>query len=227
MQCSACGAEVPAESIFCAKCGHSLKGDDGGKAPEFTPGGTASAGDQGTSGKASLAERMRNTPGATDDSEDEEVSLWAGGYSGKAMIGGWMIAALITILLGTATVFFLAAWFVLVPLMFVPWIYVATVLVYRKMSVKYELTTQRFVHKSGILKRVSDRLEVIDIDDVTYTQGLLERMVNVGSIMISSSDRTHPELVLKGIENVREIADTIDDVRRKERRRRGLHIEAI
>ena len=52
-------------------------------------------------------------------------------------------------------------------------------------------------------------------------------MFGVGSIKISSSDRSHPELVLLGIEDVKNIADTIDDVRRKERRRRGLHIESI
>ena len=68
---------------------------------------------------------------------------------------------------------------------------------------------------------------MIDIDDVTFEQGLVQRMVNVGTIKISSSDRTHPELTLRGIEGVQEVADTIDDVRRKERRRRGLHIEAI
>ena len=43
------------------------------------------------------------------------------------------------------------------------------VLAYRKMGVYYELTTQRFIHKAGILKRTSDRLEVIDIDDVTFS----------------------------------------------------------
>ena len=135
--------------------------------------------------------------------------------------------AIASVLLIVATLFFPVAWFVLVPLMFLAWIYAACVLAYRKMSVHYHLTTQRFIHKSGILRRTADRLEVIDIDDVTYSQGLIERMVNVGSIRISSSDRTHPELVLIGIENVQVVSDTIDDVRRKERRRRGLHIEAV
>jgi hypothetical protein len=49
----------------------------------------------------------------------------------------------------------------------------------------------------------------------------------VGTIHISSSDRTHPELLLLGIDDVKRVADLIDDVRRKERRQRGLHIEAI
>ena len=171
---------------------------------------------------------MKNAVGPADgDEDDEEVSLWKGGYSAEAMIGGWVLAAMASLLLIVATVFFPAAWFVLVPLIFLAWIYAVSVLAYRKLGVSYELTTQRFIHKIGILKRTSDRLEVIDIDDVTHSQGLIQRMVNVGSIRISSSDRTHPELTLIGIENVRVVADTIDDVRRKERRRRGLHIEAV
>ncbi len=65
------------------------------------------------------------------------------------------------------------------------------------------------------------------MDDVTFVQGIIQRMLSVGTIRVSSSDRTHPELVLLGIDNVEKVADLIDDARRKERRRRGLHIEAI
>lgn len=220
MQCSACGAETPAEAIFCAKCGRNLKDDAAGPAPEAAP--------ESRGGSGSIAQRMKNAASPAGDDDDEtEVSLWQGGFSGKAMIGSWVMAAIASVLLIVATVFFAAAWFVLVPLIFLAWIYAAAVLAYRKLGVHYELTTQRFIHKSGVLKRTSDRLEVIDIDDVTYSQGLIQRMVNVGTIRISSSDRTHPELVLLGIDNVRVVADTIDDVRRKERRRRGLHIESV
>lgn len=226
MRCAACGAETPTEALFCAKCGHKLQGEVAESTQQNTPVSHDASGNMGSSG--SMAQRIKNAanPGGDDDNE-KEVSLWQGGYSAKAMIGGWVMAAIASALLIAATVFFPGAWFVLIPLMFLPWIYAALVLVSRKFGVYYELTTQRFIHKIGILKRTSDRLEVIDIDDVTYSQGLIERMVNVGTIRISSSDRTHPELVLTGIDDVRVVADKIDDVRRRERRRRGLHIEAV
>lgn len=159
----------------------------------------------------------------TGNEHDVEHDLWTGGYSGKAMYGTWLLGGLVTIGL-------VAGAFALPPVGFaipVLWIILIAVLAYKKLSVHYELTTQRFIHKSGILKRVTDRIEVIDIDDVTYEQGLVQRMLGVGTIRISSSDRTHPELVLTGIDSVQEIANTIDDVRRKERRKRGLHIESI
>ena len=46
-------------------------------------------------------------------------------------------------------------------------------------------------------------------------------------IIIRSSDSSHPELVMSGIGDVRKVADLIDDARRAERRKRGLHIESI
>jgi len=51
--------------------------------------------------------------------------------------------------------------------------------------------------------------------------------VGVGTIRIVSSDRSHPDFSLPGIENARRVAEQFDDARRAERRRRGLHIEQI
>lgn len=161
---------------------------------------------------------------AADDGEQE---LWRGGYSAKAMYGTWLLAALLSVGLIVAMLFFPAA---IVPLALAIvglWIILGLWLAYKKLAVHYTLTTQRFLHRLGILKIVTDRVEVIDIDDVTYEQGIIQRMLNVGTIRINSSDRTHPELVLSGISDVKRVADMIDDVRRKERIRRGLHIESI
>lgn len=159
-----------------------------------------------------------------DNAEDQEQDLWAGGYSGKAMYGTWLLGVLVTIgLLAGALLAFPPLGFG-IPVL---WIFLGCAFAYKKLSVHYELTTQRFIHKTGILKRVTDRIEVIDIDDVTYEQGIVQRLLGVGTIKISSSDRTHPELTLSGIDGVIQVADTIDDVRRKERRKRGLHIESI
>lgn len=172
------------------------------------------------------ADRFKESAEARQDDSghEEEQDLWAGGYSGKAMYGTWLAGILITFGLGAGAVLAFPPIAFGIPVL---WIILGLMLAYKKLSVHYELTTQRFIHKSGILKRVTDRIEVIDIDDVTYEQGIVQRMFSVGTIRISSSDRSHPELVLTGIDGVEKIADMIDDIRRKERRRRGLHIEAI
>ncbi len=160
-----------------------------------------------------------------------ERSLWRGGYSAKAMYGTWLISALVTGAAAVALVMFgdrhpailpaggaaIAAW----------WCIAIGTYIYRRMSVSYELTSQRFIHQRGILVRRTDRIEVIDIDDVSFTQGIIQRMLGVGTISLSSSDRTHPELRLNGIDQVNVVSNMIDDVRRDERRKRSLHIESV
>ena len=169
-------------------------------------------------------------PAGVDSQDEVEVDVWEGAYCGKAMIGKWISAGILSVV---AVVSMLKIktlgenWKIVLLVLGVLWVGLALMFLYRKLSVRYQLTTQRFIHRSGILTRVSDRIEVIDIDDVTYHQGLTERLFDVGSIQLVSSDRTHPELWLRGIANVKEVADQIDDLRRKERRRRGLHIESI
>jgi hypothetical protein len=49
----------------------------------------------------------------------------------------------------------------------------------------------------------------------------------VGTIRIMSHDRSDPDLVLRGIQNVPAVAKLMDDARLAERRRRGLHVEQI
>jgi membrane protein YdbS with pleckstrin-like domain len=107
------------------------------------------------------------------------------------------------------------------------WAIFGLVVLYRKMSVRYRLTTFRFFHETGLLSRTRNRIEVIDINDVTLQQGLLERMFNVGTIHMQSSDVTHPDLYLPGIEDVGRVTDLIDNTRRAERQRRGIFMENI
>jgi hypothetical protein len=68
---------------------------------------------------------------------------------------------------------------------------------------------------------------VIDIDDVTLRQGLIERMFDVGTIHVRSSDMTHGNLSMVGIEDARTVTDLIDNTRRAERQRRGLFMENV
>jgi uncharacterized membrane protein YdbT with pleckstrin-like domain len=161
-----------------------------------------------------------------------EELLWEGGYSPKAMIGPFVAlgaASLVGIILAIylATVAGTAACLATLGVIVLLWLILGARLAIRRLSIHYKLTNQMFYHQEGLLRRVTNRIEAIDIDDVTYEQGIVERMVNVGSIKITSSDRTDPELWLVGIDDVQNVASQIDKARRAERVRRGLSIEAI
>ncbi len=172
--------------------------------------------------QAAVAERAKNAGGTP-----VERSLWKGGYSPKAMYGTWVIATVVTIA-AIAGVALLSPggqtiWLITGAVILLWWCFAIATYIYRVLGMHYELTTQRFIHQSGVLVRKTDRIEVIDIDDVSYTQGVVQRMLGVGTIQLAGSDRTHPQLVMYGIDKVPEVASLIDDVRREERRRRSLH----
>jgi uncharacterized membrane protein YdbT with pleckstrin-like domain len=164
----------------------------------------------------------------------KEELLWTGGFVAKAMIGWWINCLIITIAL-VVLGFFSGSimgenvnkngvWTVLGGIILLVWLIVAFVYMTRRIGVSYELTTQRLIHRHGILTRTTDRVELIEIEDVAFTQGLVERMLNVGKIRVASSDRSHPILNMLGIADVGNVSNMIDNARRAERRRRALMI---
>lgn len=208
--CPSCRTELPDAATFCSSCG-----------AQVNPAQPKNVDPQ---------EILRNAAPKAGGKDDQEQELWQGGYSAKAMIGSWLAAVAVTIGI-LLLAFFLAFTGIAVLIagivIAVLWTIMFAMYAYQRLSVRYTLTSQRFVHERGILSRQTDRVEVIDVDDVSFRQGLIERMLNVGTIELVSSDRTDPNLKLRGIDDVKRVADMIDEARRVERRKRGLHIEQV
>jgi membrane protein YdbS with pleckstrin-like domain len=210
MKCQQCGAEVPAGSAFCPGCGAQVS----------------------AAGSAAAAPKQRLAPvGARSaDPEDPEEVLWEGRFSHLAMLGSWTVAALVTIaVVATGLVFGFSQqmWTWAAMGIGALWLVLVLRLLYQQLTVRYSMTSQRLIHEHGLLWRQTDRIEAIDIDDVTVNQGPIGRMVGVGNVKIVSSDQTTPLFFLVGIDDVRAVATMIDEVRRKERRKRAVHIESV
>jgi membrane protein YdbS with pleckstrin-like domain len=223
MNCIKCGNKLADDAAFCSKCGTPVNGaanlDDADV-------GDVDAAASGVTRARANARRVA-AGGGPQKAEEE---LWSGTFSPRAMIGPAMGCALVSIVGVIGVAAFVndpTAWTVLLIVLALLWGALGLTLLYRRLTVRYRLTTYRFFHDTGLLARTGNRIEVIDIDDVTVHQGLVERMFGVGTIHVASSDRTHPSLHLPGIEDVRTVADLIDGTRRAERQRRGLHLEAI
>ncbi|MHB1037245.1 MAG: zinc ribbon domain-containing protein [Pirellulales bacterium] len=240
MKCRDCGAEVVAQAIFCQKCGARVDAQAGWPSDEaMHPSDAQSGAPAGEAGEPTPDARSPVAPAPSplsprDKGDDTETFIWQGGYSPKAMIGAWIAAGAATVLLIVIAIVAMAKEYdwryvlsIVLGALVLLWGYELALYFYRRLDVGYRLTNQRFVHQSGVLRRVTNRVEVIDIDDVTFEQGFVERFVGVGTIRIVSSDRTDPELTIRGIDNVAKVAGQIDDARRVERVRRGLHIEAV
>lgn len=159
--------------------------------------------------------------------DEPEQTLWTGSYSGKAMVGTWIVVGLLSLILIVAGVLIPVILIGAVGLIVVLVLFAVGTWAVRKLGCHYELTTQRLKHRAGILTLTNDRIELIDVDDVLFKQGLVQAMLGVGDITVKSSDASSPELVLKGIDNVRQVADMIDNARRQERRKRGIFVETV
>jgi uncharacterized membrane protein YdbT with pleckstrin-like domain len=228
MQCPSCNATVDPQVRFCPECGAAIAAGAAPPAAVAPPPAPAAA------GPAAVFNPPAEKSSAHGAVEDER-ELWSGSYSAKAMIGTWVLLAVVSAAVIALTflaplpndLLGLSPLILALIVLAVVWLIAAGVLLYRRMSVHYRVTTQRLVHRRGILSVRTDRIELIDVDDITFTQGFVERMLDVGMITIKSSDRSHPELHLVGIDRVKEVSDVIDDARRKERRRHGVHIETI
>lgn len=211
MRCNRCDRPVADDMAFCPYCGEKVTSSGTTFDPEPGP---------------ENADRLKPKSGKHPPEEE----LWSDSYSPKALFGPFIaldllvVAALVAVVLYANTAI---GWLSLGGLVLLVYGGLAVTLIYHRLAVRYRVTTYRLFHEHGILRRVTDRIEMIDIDDVTVNQGLIERMLGVGTIVIASSDRTHPQLRMPGIDDVRKVADLIDNTRRSERQRRGLHIESI
>jgi membrane protein YdbS with pleckstrin-like domain len=212
MKCKQCGADAPAGSSFCPRCGAQLS----------------------VATKAAGAARMQ--PAALNDVPEED--LWSGGYSWHAMSGSFVFATIVTMSAVVAGTYFPPLGFpIAIGLVVLMYAYLGVELLFRRLAVRYRLTSQRLIIERGVLARTNDRVLVVEIDDLSVKQGAFERMFNVGSIVLNTKDRntldgTSPNsavragegiLTMNGIENPSHVADLIDKARHAERARRGLY----
>lgn len=159
-----------------------------------------------------------------------ERELWRGGYSPKAMLGDWLSSGIFSIamvIIGILWPHSFTGWMILLLLAVLPWLYFVCILTYRCLGIHYLLTTQQLIHETGVLRRVNNRIETLDMNDIAFSQGILQRLAGVGDIRIISTDQSDPMIVLRGIENVAEVAEIFNNARREERRRRGMFVEKI
>jgi membrane protein YdbS with pleckstrin-like domain len=221
MKCQVCSAEAPKGASFCQHCGAKLPMFDevGTETMAANPPETVTG-----AAKPAATPTRASRRGPTDVPEE---TLWEGTYSPKAMLGLAVGAALVSLVLLVAAFGYASGiwrWLLLAAIVAV-WLAVAVRLAIRRLGIRYKLTNQMFYHQSGVITRITDRIELIEIHDVIYSQGLFDRLVNVGRIRIASNDRTHPEFFLTGVEDVESIAQMIDKARRGEQVRRGRRID--
>ncbi|MCL2623528.1 MAG: PH domain-containing protein [Planctomycetaceae bacterium] len=104
------------------------------------------------------------------------------------------------------------------------WVWFGCIYIYRTKTIRYRLTQHRFYNEEGLFTKTVDTLELINIEDMTLKQSLVDRVINggTGTIILMSNDQSHPTLKVTGVENPRAAFESIDELRRRERNARVI-----
>jgi len=175
-------------------------------------------------------------PGIAAGSRDTvEMVLWAGRTHWRHYVGRiilWILGNLLaSVLVGwlTSRVDWLtsggAVWIVL-GVVFVSGGLVLGRVALRVMGTYFRLTTQRLFIERGILSRTIDQLELTRIDDVRVYQTLLDRMFDIGSITLLTTDVTDRVVTIDGVRDPGRVSEA---VRQQMRALRGksLFVETL
>lgn len=73
----------------------------------------------------------------------------------------------------------------------------------------YQITTERVRIISGLLGKDRDDIELTRVQDLDITQGLTERALNIGDVIIYSADPSTPEATLRNVMNPQQVHEIL------------------
>ena len=91
----------------------------------------------------------------------------------------------------------------------------------RVLQTRYRLTTQRLFVERGILSRTLDQTELVRVDDVRMQQSFVNRIFNIGTVAMMTTDVTDRSLTIAGIKDPVRVAEL---VRQQMRTMRGKSV---
>jgi membrane protein YdbS with pleckstrin-like domain len=202
ISCPECGKQVSSQAATCPSCGIAL----------------------GTSASAVGGPRL-GAPAAAPSLVEQ--TLWEANPSGLLLLGQAVGVALVVLVLVVLAAFVFpvlsdvgrSTWFDASK----AWSVLAVVLgayvllrgirialhAARLRSTRYRLTNQRLVVETGLVTRTLLEVDLRSVDDLVFRQGLMERLLGIGTISVVSSDHNAPRLGLLGVKDPRAIRELI------------------
>ncbi len=132
----------------------------------------------------------------------EEKEVWRGTPSQVVNLGTFLLMGL----------FF---WLV-IPLLVILWKWLVT------KNTKYELTTERLRTRYGVLNKKTDELELYRVRDYRLEQPFFLRIFSLGNIILETSDKSHPQVVIRAIPNGEELRELLRTHVEANRTRKGV-----
>jgi uncharacterized membrane protein YdbT with pleckstrin-like domain len=87
---------------------------------------------------------------------------------------------------------------------------------------RYEITSERIKLTTGLLSRHNSELELYRVRDYTVVQPFWLRLVGCGNIILTTADRTTPQVVLRAVPSAASLKDQIRTHTERMRQRRGV-----
>lgn len=130
----------------------------------------------------------------------QEQTIWKGNPSFVINL----IMDILSILVIFCIIFFnVPIYFIALPIIFIVWNFLSI-----KTTV-YQLTTERLKSSYGILNKRIDELELYRVKDYRVEQPLHLRLFGLGNIILDTSDKSNPVMILRAIPSPEELINSI------------------
>jgi membrane protein YdbS with pleckstrin-like domain len=108
------------------------------------------------------------------------------------------------------------------------WITLAWQIAMGRLGHSYELTNRRLFVETGVFRRRRDQMELLKVQDIyVKQQGLFQRLLNVGTVVIESSEERLPIHYLAGVDEPNAVMDRIWKYARTERDLRSVKVDQV
>jgi uncharacterized membrane protein YdbT with pleckstrin-like domain len=87
---------------------------------------------------------------------------------------------------------------------------------------RYEITSERIRVSTGLFSRLTTELELYRVRDYTIEEPFWLRLVGCGNVILQTSDRTNPRLVIHAVPRVVALKDQIRTHTERMRQLRGV-----
>jgi membrane protein YdbS with pleckstrin-like domain len=169
-----------------------------------------------------------------------EVDVWMGHYSLKNFIPRVVVRVLLTVC-WLALLLYLGErdhypgnlswnWFVGLTggAIAVYWLMLGWVILLASLGHTYRLTNRRIFVDTGVFRHRRDQIELLRMQDVfVKQQRFLDRLMNVGTVVIESSEERLPVHYLPGVNDPNFVMDQLWHQARKERDLRSVKVDEV
>lgn len=86
----------------------------------------------------------------------------------------------------------------------------------------YVLTSERFSEQSGVFSKITDELELYRVKDTAVFEPFIYRAFGVGNVVLYTSDRATPVIVIQAVPHVKKLQGLIRDQVERMRTMKGV-----